>query len=290
MICKICPRQCGVDRSIRTGFCRGRAQASVAHIQKHFGEEPCISGTLGSGTVFFGGCALQCVFCQNAEISSQNTSKDLSVGELRDLFLRIANSGVHNLNLVNPTHFTMQILEALDGIKLPVPIVWNSSGYETVETLRLLEGTVDIYLPDFKYISAELAKTYSNAEDYFTYASKAILEMCRQQPESVLEDGIMQKGVIIRHLILPSYPRHSMKVLTWLKENVPSSAYISLMGQYIPMGRASEYPAINRRCKYKELHDVYQHFEMLNFTNGFEQAMESANDDYIPHFDQSTVL
>lgn len=209
--CILCPRQCGVDRTERVGYCGSGSLPKVARAAKHHWEEPCISGTEGSGTVFFSGCTLGCVFCQNREISRGGTGREVTVEHLADIFKRLEGQGVHNLNLVTPTHFTPQILQALELSKPTVPVVMNCGGYERVETLRQWEGKVQVYLPDLKYFSPELSAKYSAAPDYFAVASKAIMEMHRQQPQLVWEGDLLKSGLIIRHLVLPGCMKDSLK-------------------------------------------------------------------------------
>lgn len=235
--CRLCPRECGVDRSKSVGFCGRSDELTVARSDLHFWEEPPISGKRGSGTVFFTGCSLRCIFCQNHEISTgDNFGRRVSPKELSDMFFELIEKGAHNINLVTPTHYADKIAEALSIKKLPVPVVYNCGGYEKIETLKMLEGLVDIYLPDFKYAEKELGQKLSKVSDYPCVCEKAIEEMLRQQPENIYdEDGLMQKGVIIRHLILPLHTKNSIKVLERISERFPSTP-VSLMAQYTPIG------------------------------------------------------
>lgn len=281
--CELCPRKCGVNRNISRGFCKGGALASVTRAAKHFWEEPVISGKNGSGTVFFAGCTLRCVFCQNHEISRQNVGKEVSDGELADIFLSLQGDGAENINLVNPVHFAPSIKNALLIAKPKIPVVWNSGGYERPETLREMEGLIDIYLPDFKYRSDEKALKYSGISDYAENAVAAINEMYRQVGNVVIEDGMMKKGVIVRHLVLPSMPLQSVKALRFIKENLPEGVWVSLMGQYIPTGdvNSENYPEINRKITRKEYSTVLREYEDLGF-DGFCQELSSADEAFVP--------
>lgn len=291
--CRICPRQCGVPREAETGngFCGMGANPVVARAALHFWEEPCISGTRGSGTVFFTGCSLKCIFCQNYQISTQKeVGKSVTVEELCRIFDRLVEQGAHNINLVNPTHFAPAIARALHEHPLPVPVVYNSGGYETLETLQMLDGLVDIYLPDFKYIDDELALRYSGAGNYVAHAQAAILEMYRQTGPAVLdENGILLRGTIVRHLILPGNTRNSIAVLGWLAEHLPKGVLVSLMAQYTPCGRASEFPEINRRVTAREYKKVEEHLFSLGL-DGFVQSRKSVGKEFVPPFNLEGVL
>ncbi len=258
----------------------------LARAAKHFWEEPPISGTKGSGTVFFSGCSLKCVYCQNYEISHEGKGKAVSDDELSEIFDRLISQGVHNINLVNPTHYTLKIRNVLSKKKPSVPVVYNSSGYEKVSTLKSLEGLVDIYLPDLKYISAERSLKYSDAENYFDFASKALSEMKRQCPENIYgSDGIMQKGLIVRHLILPQNTNQSIKILQWIKENLGTDTAISLMSQYTPCGKAERYKELQRKITPREYDKVISAALDMGFTDIFTQENTSATTDFIPDFD-----
>ena len=283
--CTLCPRLCGVDRRTGTGYCGSGSLAKVARAAKHHWEEPCISGTAGSGTVFFSGCTLGCVFCQNREISRGGVGKELTAEQLAESFRRLENQGVHNLNLVTPTHFTPQILQALELAKPHIPIVMNCGGYERIETLKQWAGKVDIYLPDLKYFSPELSKKYSAAPDYFAVASKAILEMHRQQPKLVWEGDLMKKGLIVRHLVLPGCWRDSLALLDFLDKNLPKDSFLlSLMSQYTPTAACAAHPEINRRVTTYEYRKVADRAAELGFS-GFAQDRRSAKEEYTPPFD-----
>ena len=287
--CILCPRQCGVDRTERVGYCGSGSLPKVARAAKHHWEEPCISGTEGSGTVFFSGCTLGCVFCQNREISRGGTGREVTVEHLADIFKRLEGQGVHNLNLVTPTHFTPQILQALELSKPTVPVVMNCGGYERVETLRQWEGKVQVYLPDLKYFSPELSAKYSAAPDYFAVASKAIMEMHRQQPQLVWEGDLLKSGLIIRHLVLPGCMKDSLQVLDFLDKNLPKDSFLlSLMSQYTPTENCKQFPEINRRVTTYEYRKVADRAAELGFS-GFAQDRRSAKEEYTPPFNLEGV-
>ena len=284
--CNICPRGCNAKRTenLGKGFCKMGKSPVVARISQHMWEEPCISGTNGSGTVFFSGCVMKCVFCQNYKISTENFGKVLTSAQLADCYKKLEDMGVHNINLVNPTHFIPAIIESLDIYKPQIPIVYNCGGYESYESLKLLNGYIDIYLPDFKYATNEIAHKYSRANNYPETAIQAIGEMLSQQPENIYNDeGIMQKGVIVRHLVLPSNTKNSIAVLDLLNENFGNEITISLMSQYTPCGIADKFPEINRKITKREYQKVLNHLELLGF-DGFAQELSSATTRYIPDF------
>jgi len=263
--------------------------AVVARVSRHMWEEPCISGTNGSGTVFFSGCVLKCVFCQNYKISTDNFGKELSPLQLADCYKRLEEQGVHNINLVSPTHFVNSIIESLNIYKPDIPLIYNCGGYESTETLKKLEGYIDIYLPDFKYASNEIAVKYSMANNYANIVLKAIEEMLRQQPENIYDNnGILQKGVIVRHLVLPSNTKNSKAVLDKLYSRFGEKITISLMAQYTPCGIANKYPEINRKITKREYQKVLDYLEELGF-DGFAQELTSATKDYIPEFNLEGV-
>lgn len=287
--CILCPRQCGVDRTERVGYCGSGSLPKVARAAKHHWEEPCISGTEGSGTVFFSGCTLGCVFCQNREISHGGTGREVTVEHLADIFKRLEGQGVHNLNLVTPTHFTPQILQALELSKPTVPVVMNCGGYERVETLRQWEGKVQVYLPDLKYFSPELSAKYSAAPDYFAVASKAIMEMHRQQPQLVWEGDLLKSGLIIRHLVLPGCMKDSLQILDFLDNHLPKDSFLlSLMSQYTPTENCKQFPEINRRVTTYEYRKVADLAAELGFS-GFAQDRRSAKEEYTPPFNLEGV-
>ena len=284
--CTLCPRRCGVDRTRgQLGFCKMPVQVHAARAGVHYWEEPVISGSFGSGAVFFSGCTLKCAFCQNYNISQENFGKPMTSAELRAAFERLIDEGVQNINLVTPTHFLPDILPALEP-KLPVPVVYNCGGYESVETLRQLEGKIDVYLPDFKYSDNALAKKLSSAPDYFETASAAILEMYRQVGKPVLEDDEMKRGVLVRHLVLPGCVDNSLGVLDWVAEHFHSGDILfSLMSQYIPMGRAVEMPPFDRRITELEYDSVLSYMMLLGIEDGYTQDFSSAERGYTPSFD-----
>lgn len=288
MICSICPRHCNVDISVNLGFCQSPDNFRVARAALHFWEEPCISGKEGSGTVFFSGCNLKCVFCQNNEISAENKGVEISDDKLISIFENLISQGANNINLVNPTHYAKRLAKVLSRWKSPVPIVYNSSGYEEVETLKALDGLIDIYLPDLKYIRAEKAMRYSKAADYFEKASAALLEM-RRQVEDKFDGDIMKSGMIIRHLILPQNTNSSIAVLDFIKSNFPNT-FVSLMAQYTPCGDLSEFPEINRKITKREYEKVVNYAFDNSFDKLFIQELSSADKSFIPKFDFTGVL
>lgn len=288
MICSICPRHCNVDRSVNLGFCQSPDSFRVARAALHFWEEPCISGKEGSGTVFFSGCNLKCVFCQNNEISAENKGVEISDDKLISIFENLISQGANNINLVNPTHYAKRLAKVLSRWESPVPIVYNSSGYEEVETLKALDGLIDIYLPDLKYIRAEKAMRYSKAADYFEKASAALLEM-RRQVEDKFDGDIMKSGMIIRHLILPQNTNSSIAVLDFIKSNFPDT-FVSLMAQYTPCGDLSEFPEINRKITKREYEKVVNYAFDNSFDKLFIQELSSADKSFIPKFDFTGVL
>ena len=284
--CTLCPRRCGVDRTRgQLGFCKMPGQIHAARAGVHYWEEPVISGSFGSGAVFFSGCTLKCAFCQNYDISQENFGKPMTSAELRAAFERLIDEGVQNINLVTPTHFLPDILPALEP-KLPVPVVYNCGGYESVETLRQLEGKIDVYLPDFKYSDNVLAKKLSSAPDYFETASAAILEMYRQVGKPVIEGDEMKRGVLVRHLVLPGCVDNSLGVLDWVAEHFRSGDILfSLMSQYVPMGRAAEMPPFDRRITELEYDSVLSYMMLLGIEDGYTQDFSSAERGYTPSFD-----
>ena len=288
-ICDLCPRNCRALRGeTGAGACRMGADPVIARAALHFDEEPVISGARGSGAVFFSGCALKCRFCQNYEISHNGFGRRVSVSRLREICFELIEQGAHNINLVNPTHFSRAILKSLEG-GLPVPVVWNTGGYEKVETLRALEGRVQVYLPDLKYIDPESSRKYSAARDYFDYAAPALKEMLRQVgPVELDDDGIIRRGLIVRHLILPGCAEESMRVLDWIAEELPG-AWISLMAQYLPFGDVQGVDELDRRLTQEEYDRVVDHLMDLGLEDGFVQELSSSDEKYIPSFDLTGV-
>ena len=299
-LCTLCPRACHVDRTEgQKGRCHVDAQIRVARAALHMWEEPCLSGRSGSGAVFFSGCALGCIFCQNREIASGKAGLVISEARLAEIFLELREKGANNINLVTAGHYVPQVIRALACAKsqgLRIPIVYNSSGYEKAETLRQLEGLIDIYLPDLKYLTPELAATYSHAPDYPQYAMEAIAEMVRQQPQTEFmpEDRteaspIMQRGVIVRHLLLPGHVREAKKVVGYLHETYGDQIYISMMNQYTPMSEKFADPNLNRRVTKREYERLLDYAAEIGVENGFYQEGATADESFIPEFDYEGV-
>lgn len=289
MNCSICPRKCNADRSKALGFCRAPEKFKLARAALHYWEEPCISGKAGSGAVFFSGCNLRCAFCQNYEISRECKGVEVSEKRLVEIFESLIEQGAENINLVNPTHYSHMLAKLLSRWKSPVPIVYNSSGYESVESLKELEGIIDIYLPDLKYIRADRAKRYSNAENYFQVASAAIKEMRRQTEDSFDSNNMMKSGLIVRHLILPQNTNSSLEIIDWLCDNLPDT-YVSLMAQYVPCGDLSGLDEIKRTITKREYKKVVDYALSKNMSKVFIQELSSATSDFIPKFDFSGVI
>lgn len=285
MNCNICPRQCNVDRSRVKGFCRESDTVRISKVMFHKFEEPIISGTgKGSGAVFFTGCNLRCVFCQNYPISNQGKGKRISIKHLAKIFKRLEKKGASNINLVTPTHFSTEIMKALDTYRPKIPIVWNSNGYESEETINKLKDYVDIFLVDLKYFSDDLAVKYSRANNYFYFASKAVKLMRKLQPQDIISNGLMEKGVIIRHLILPTHTDDSLHVLDFIANEIGDKTIVSIMSQYEPMYDAKNHPEINRKITPLEYKRVVNHALKLNMTNCYTQELSSADTKYTPKF------
>ena len=293
--CNLCPRNCYVDREEeKIGYCGQSNKIYVARAALHMWEEPCISGIEGSGTVFFCGCTLRCIFCQNHRIAlgkeenGERIGKEISIGRLKEIFLELQEAGANNINLVTGTHYIPQIVMALKWAKeegLMIPIVYNTSGYEKVESLRLLEGFVDIYLPDMKYVSKELSREYSNAPDYFEVVSKALKEMVRQVGEPEFDErGYIKKGVIVRHLVLPGSTKDSKAVLDYLWNTYGDRIYISIMNQYTPMEQIKNHPLLSRKVTKREYSKIVDYALSLGWENGFIQEGETAKESFIPGF------
>lgn len=292
--CTLCPRECHVNRTAgKKGYCKVTDELVVARAALHMWEEPCISGEEGSGTVFFSGCALGCVYCQNNNISKGLAGKIITIERLAEIFLELQDKGANNINLVTPSHYVPHIIEALNISRqkgLTLPVVYNCSGYEKVETLRLLEGYVDIYLPDFKYMSEEPARKYSNCRDYFTVAAQALEEMVRQVKEASFDErGIMQKGVIVRHLTLPGYLDDSKKIIKYLYAAYGDRIYISIMNQYTPVIKNKLYPELNRKITDEEYEELVDYAIEIGVENGFIQEGETALESFIPEFNEEGV-
>ncbi len=291
MKCKLCPRQCNALRTEtnnKDGFCKMPLLPKVARAALHFWEEPVISGSNGSGTVFFSGCSLSCVYCQNYGISHGSEGKAVSYERLAEIFRELETKGAHNINLVSPTHYALAIKKALEIYKPKIPVVYNSGGYDSVNTLKLLENYVDIFLMDMKYVTNERAEKYSLAGNYPEIAKAALKECYRQKPKCVIEDGIMKKGIIVRHLMLPQATKEAMAVFDWVRENMTDS-YFSIMSQYLPLGKAAEMPIINRKVTAREYEKVVDYISEFDFPNVFIQERKSANKGFIPDFDFTGV-
>lgn len=285
--CTLCPRNCGADRINSVGYCGAGVELRAAKAYRHLWEEPCISGKNGSGTVFFSGCSLKCVFCQNYKISSGNFGKNISINRLAEIFLELQSNGAENINLVSPTHFVPQIVHALDIVKskLNIPIVYNTGGYEKAETLNMLEGYVDVYLPDFKYYDSTAAEKYSAAPDYRQFAVSALHEMFRQVGKPAFDGNMLKKGIIVRHLTLPTLRHDSVKVLETIRDELGTdNVLLSLMSQYTPFYRSGEFREISRRISTFEYNFVLDKAVEMGF-NGFMQEKSSAKEEYTPEFD-----
>ena len=287
--CEICPHKCKIDRTKQIGRCKATDKVKIALYSIHNFEEPCISGTKGSGTIFFSNCNMNCIYCQNYEISQLGKGKEITIQELADIMIKQQERGVENINLVTPTSYTLQIIEAIKIAKkkgLKIPIVYNTNGYENVETLKLLEGYVDIYLPDLKYYDDEISKKYSKVDNYFEIATKAIKEMNRQVGQPVLdEEGIMKKGLMIRHLVLPNNIENSKNVLKWIKQNLDNNIYVSIMAQYFPTYKAKETEDLNRKLTKKEYEEIENYLYDLNLENGYIQELGEHEEEYVPKWD-----
>lgn len=288
MICSICPRHCNVDRDNSTGYCRSKSTFKVARAALHYWEEPCISGKNGSGTVFFSGCNLRCAFCQNYEISRDTIGVEIMDDRLIEIFENLISQGAENINLVNPTHYADHLADVLSKWKSPVPIVYNSSGYEEVETLKRLDGLIDIYLPDLKYIRNDKSLRYSNAENYFEKASSAILEM-RKQVTDTFEGGMMKSGLIVRHLILPQNTNSSIEIIDWINSHLKDT-YLSLMSQYVPCGDLSAVRELDRKITEREYNKVIDYALNQGMDKLFLQDLSSADKEFIPSFDFTGVI
>ncbi len=287
--CKNCPRKCGSLRGQGQGYCGIGDDVVVALASVHRGEEPIISGTNGSGTIFFSGCNMRCVFCQNYGISHGNWGKHITPQRLSEIFRELEEKGVHNINLVSPSIYVDEIIKALDIYRPNIPIVYNTNGYDSIDSIIRLKDYVDIYLTDLKYTDDNLAREYSDTPDYFERASEAILQMRKNVPDDIIENGIMKKGMIVRHLVLPNHTDDSLKVLDWIKDNLGANTIVSIMGQYTPLFDATKFDKISRRLRPIEYKRVLTHFQSLGFTDGYMQSLESSGTAEIPHFDGSGV-
>lgn len=288
--CTLCPHRCNINRKEgKIGRCKATNNVKIALYSTHDFEEPCISGEKGSGTVFFSNCNLNCVFCQNYEISQLGRGKEISIRKLAEIFLIQQDKGVQNINLVTPTSYTLQIIEAIKIAKekgLIIPIIYNTNGYENVETIKMLDGYIDVYLPDLKYSEDELAKRYSKIDNYFEIATSAIQEMIKQVGIPKFdESGHIKKGVIIRHLVLPNNIENSKKVLKWITSNLPKEIYISVMAQYFPTYKAKEIDRLNRKLNKQEWLEIENYIEELNIENGYIQELGEHEEEYVPKWE-----
>ena len=287
--CEICPHNCKVDRTKgEVGRCKCSDKIKIALASVHRYEEPCISGKNGSGTVFFSNCNLNCKFCQNYEISQEGKGIEVSTEELANIFIKQQKKGVHNINLVTPTMYGYQIIEAIKIARengLTIPIIYNSNGYENEQTIKDLEGYIDVYLPDLKYYENELGKKYSGVNNYFEHASKAILEMYKQVGKPQFnKEGIITKGLMIRHLVLPNNIENSKKVLKWIKENIDEAVYINIMVQYFPTYKAKEIEELNRKLSKEEYEEIEDYVYELDIKNGYMQELGEHEEEYVPEF------
>lgn len=284
--CNLCPNACNVDRQIHKGNCNSFSNVKIAKYYLHMFEEPCISGKNGSGTVFFCGCPLRCVFCQNYEVSRNTTGKEISTEELAEIFKNLEMQGAHNINLVNPTHYVDKIIDAFKIYRPNIPIVYNTHGYEKIETLEKINDYIDIYLPDLKFFSPKISQRYTGKNNYFEYASAAIKYMMQAKPTVFDGDGMMKSGVIIRHLVLPLNTDDSIKIIDFLNESISNGAYFSLMAQYTPFGEIDNYPELKRKISKREYDKVLSHlFARKNLNNCFLQELSSAKEIFIPKWD-----
>ena len=290
--CEICPRKCKVNRYEKKGYCRCDDMVRIALVSKHYFEEPCISGRNGSGTIFFSNCNLNCIFCQNHDISQGGKGIDVTVERLAEIMLEQQERGANNINLVTPTMYVEQIIKAIDIAKdggLNIPIVYNTNGYEEVETIKKLNGYIDIYLPDFKYFTNELAIKYSKAPNYFEKVTSALLEMQSQFDEYVFDGEIMKKGMIVRHLVLPNHIQNSKNVLKWIKENLRKDIYVSVMAQYFPTYKAVGDELIGRKLSFSEYRKIEQYFYGLDIKNGYIQDLGKHEEEFVPDFNMDNV-
>lgn len=291
--CEICPRKCKVNRYEKKGYCRCDDKVRIALVFKHYFEEPCISGRNGSGTIFFSNCNLNCIFCQNHDISQGGKGIDVTIERLAEIMLEQQERGVNNINLVTPTMYVEQIIKAIDIAKkngLNIPIVYNTNGYEEVETIKKLNGYIDIYLPDFKYFTNELAIKYSKAPNYFEKVTSALIEMQSQFDEYVFDGEIMKKGMIVRHLVLPNHIQNSKNVLKWIKDNLRKDIYVSVMAQYFPTYKAIGDKLIGRKLSFSEYRKIEQYFYSLDIENGYIQDLGKHEEEFVPDFNMNNVI
>ena len=291
--CEICPRKCKVNRYEKKGYCRCDDKIRIALVSKHYFEEPCISGRNGSGTIFFSNCNLNCIFCQNHDISQGGKGIDVTIERLAEIMLEQQERGANNINLVTPTMYVEQIIKAIDIAKkngLNIPIVYNTNGYEEVETIKKLNGYIDIYLPDFKYFTNELAIKYSKAPNYFEKVTSALIEMQSQFDEYVFDGEIMKKGMIVRHLVLPNHIQNSKNVLKWIKDNLRKDIYVSVMAQYFPTYKAIGDELIGRKLSFSEYRKIEQYFYSLDIENGYIQDLGKHEEEFVPDFNMNNVI
>ena len=291
--CEICPRKCKVNRYEKKGYCRCDDKVRIALVSKHYFEEPCISGRNGSGTIFFSNCNLNCIFCQNHDISQGGKGIDVTIERLAEIMLEQQERGANNINLVTPTMYVEQIIKAIDIAKdggLNIPIVYNTNGYEEVETIKKLAGYIDIYLPDFKYFTNELAIKYSKAPNYFEKVTSALIEMQSQFDEYVFDAEIMKKGMIVRHLVLPNHIQNSKNVLKWIKDNLRKDIYVSVMAQYFPTYKAIGDELIGRKLSFSEYRKIEQYFYSLDIENGYIQDLGKHEEEFVPDFNMNNVI
>ena len=291
--CEICPRKCKVNRYEKKGYCRCDDKVRIALVSKHYFEEPCISGRNGSGTIFFSNCNLNCIFCQNHDISQGGKGIDVTIERLAEIMLEQQERGVNNINLVTPTMYVEQIIKAIDIAKkngLNIPIVYNTNGYEEVETIKKLNGYIDIYLPDFKCFTNELAIKYSKAPNYFEKVTSALIEMQSQFDEYVFDGEIMKKGMIVRHLVLPNHIQNSKNVLKWIKDNLRKDIYVSVMAQYFPTYKAIGDELIGRKLSFSEYRKIEQYFYSLDIENGYIQDLGKHEEEFVPDFNMNNVI
>ena len=286
--CNTCPHKCNINRKEKVGRCNGTAKIKIALYSLHKFEEPCISGENGSGTVFFSNCNLNCIFCQNYEISQKGRGKEITIEELANIFIKQQENGANNINLVSPTIYTYQIIEAIKIAKekgLNIPIIYNSNGYENIETIKRLEGYIDIYLPDLKYYYNELGEKYSKVKNYFEIATKAIKEMYKQVGSPKIDEkGITKKGIIIRHLVLPNHIENSKRILKWIKTNLGNKVYVSVMAQYFPTYKAMQ-SDLNRKLTKEEYKEIENYLYKLDLENGYIQELGEHEEEYVPNWE-----
>ena len=291
--CEICPRKCKVNRYEKKGYCRCDDKVRIALVSKHYFEEPCISGRNGSGTIFFSNCNLNCIFCQNHDISQGGKGIDVTIERLAEIMLEQQERGPNNINLVTPTMYVAQIIKAIDIAKkngLHIPIVYNTNGYEEVETIKKLNGYIDIYLPDFKYFTNEMAIKYSKAPNYFEKVTSSLIEMQFQFDEYVFDGEIMKKGMIVRHLVLPNHIQNSKNVLKWIKDNLRKDIYVSVMAQYFPTYKAIGDELIGRKLSFSEYRKIEQYFYSLDIENGYIQDLGKHEEEFVPDFNMDNVI